>query len=214
MKKHHSKPLGYLTFALLSTSIGQADAESLKVAALNIDKIEVAAKRVSDTKPVKGYQAKRSSTATKTDTSLIDVPQSVSVVTQEQISDQSVQSMSDAVRYVPGITSSQGEGNRDAINFRGSGVTTGDFYLDGIRDDIQTYRDFYNTDRIEVLKGPNGMIFGRGSAGGAINRVTKEAGWDPVREIKLSYGAYNQKRTSIDIGNSINDVAAFRLNAV
>ncbi len=214
MKKQHSNLLGYLTFALLGASIGQANAEELKVATLNINKVEVAAKRKSDTKPIKGYQATRSSTATKTDTLLIDVPQSISVVTQEQMSDQSVQSVSDAVRYVPGVTSSQGEGNRDALNFRGSGVTTGDFYLDGMRDDIQTYRDFYNTDRIEVLKGPNGMIFGRGAAGGAINRVTKEAGWDPVREIKVSYGAYNQKRTSIDIGNGINDVAAFRLNAV
>ncbi|MFM1910988.1 MAG: hypothetical protein RJB18_379 [Pseudomonadota bacterium] len=214
MKKRHSKPLGYLTFAVLSASFAQANAEDLKVAALNINRVEVAAKRISDTKPVKGYQATKSSTATKTDTPLIDVPQSVSVITQEQINDQSVQSMSDAVRYVPGVTASQGEGNRDALNFRGSGVTTGDFYLDGIRDDVQTYRDFYNTDRIEVLKGPNGMIFGRGASGGAINRVSKEAGWDPVREIKLSYGAYNQKRTSIDIGNGINDVAAFRLNAV
>jgi catecholate siderophore receptor len=214
MKKCHSTPFGYLTFAVLSASIGQADAEPLKVAALNIDKVEVAAKRISDTKPVKGYQAKRSSTATKTDTPLIDVPQSVSVVTQEQMSDQSVQSMSDAVRYVHGVTASQGEGNRDALNFRGSGVTTGDFYLDGMRDDVQTYRDFYNTDRIEVLKGPNGMVFGRGASGGAINRVSKEAGWDPVREIKVTYGAYNQKRTSIDIGNGINDVAAFRFNAV
>lgn len=214
MKNRHSKPLGYFTFAVLSASIGQAHGETLKVAALNIDKVEVAAKRISDTKPVKGYQAKRSLTATKTDTPLIDVPQSVSVVTQEQMSDQSVQSMSDAVRYVPGVTASQGEGNRDALNFRGSGVTTGDFYLDGIRDDVQTYRDFYNTDRVEVLKGPNGMAFGRGASGGAINRVSKEAGWDPVREIKATYGAYNQKRTSIDIGNGINDVAAFRLNAV
>lgn len=214
MKNCHSNPFGYLTFAVLSASLGQAHADSLKLAALNIDKVEIAAKRVSDTKPVKGYQAKRSLTATKTDTPLIDVPQSVSVVTQEQIIDQSVQSMSDAVRYVPGVTASQGEGNRDALNFRGSGVTTGDFYLDGTRDDVQTYRDFYNTDRIEVLKGPNGMIFGRGASGGAINRVSKEAGWDPVREIKLSYGTYNQKRTSIDIGNSINDIAAFRLNAV
>jgi catecholate siderophore receptor len=214
IKNRHSKPFGYLTFAVLSASIGQAHADELKVAALNLNKVEVAAKRTSDTKPVKGYQASKSVSATKTDTALIDVPQSVSVITQQQIQDQSVQSMADAVRYVPGVTASQGEGNRDALNFRGSGVTTGDFYLDGIRDDVQTYRDFYNTDRIEVLKGPNGMVFGRGAAGGAINRVTKEAGWDPVREIKASYGAYNQKRTSIDIGNAINDVAAFRLNAV
>ena len=214
MKKRPLSPAKYLTFAMVGASIAQAHAEDLKIAALNINQVEVAAKRISDTKPVKGYQAKRSSTATKTDTPLIDVPQSVSVITQEQMSDQSVQSMSEAVRYVPGITASQGEGNRDALNFRGTGVTTGDFYLDGIRDDIQTYRDFYNTDRIEVLKGPNGMIFGRGASGGAINRVSKEAGWDPVRELKVTYGAYNQKRTSIDIGNAINDVAAFRLNSV
>ncbi len=214
MKKYFINPLQYLIFLILSSSFSVLNAEELKVAALNINKVEVAAQRISDTKPIKGYQATRTSTATKTDTPLIDVPQAISVITQEQISDQSVQNVSDAVRYVPGVTSSQGEGNRDALNFRGSGVTTGDFYLDGIRDDIQTYRDFYNTDRIEVLKGPNGMVFGRGAAGGAINRVTKEAGWDPVREIKVSYGAYNQKRTSIDIGNPINDIAAFRLNAV
>ena len=214
MKNLPLSPLGYLTFAIFGASAVQVHAEELQVAALNINNVEVASKRISDTKPVKGYQAKKSSSATKTDTPLIDIPQSLSVITQEQINDQSVQSMSDAVRYVPGVTASQGEGNRDALNFRGSGVTTGDFYLDGMRDDVQTYRDFYNTDRIEVLKGPNGMIFGRGASGGAINRVSKEAGWDPVREIKLTYGAYNQKRSSIDIGNAISDVAAFRLNAI
>ncbi|OAJ69479.1 TonB-dependent receptor [Methylobacillus sp. MM3] len=181
---------------------------------VTLDEVEVIAPAISDTQPVKGYNAKKSTTATKTETELIDVPQSISVVTQELLEDQSVQSMRDAVRYVPGVTSSQGEGNRDALNFRGSGVTTGDFYLDGIRDDVQTYRDFYNVDRIEVLKGPNGMIFGRGAAGGAINRVSKEAGWDPVRELTLSSGAYDHKRAAIDIGDSINDVAAFRLNAV
>lgn len=179
-----------------------------------LEEVGVTAPAISDTRPVKGYNAKTSRTATKTDTDLIDVPQSISVITQDIIKDQSIQSVSDAIRYIPGVTASQGEGNRDAVNFRGSGVTSGDFYLDGIRDDIQTYRDFYNTDRIEVLKGPNGMIFGRGAAGGAINRVTKEAGWDPVRELSLTYGAYAQKRATIDIGDAINEVAAFRLNAV
>lgn len=181
---------------------------------LMLQEVEVVAPAISDTQPVKGYNAKKSIAGTKTDTELIDTPQSITVVTQQLLEDQSVQSMSDAVRYVPGVTASQGEGNRDALNFRGSGVTTGDFYLDGIRDDVQTYRDFYNVDRIEVLKGPNGMIFGRGASGGAINRVSKEAGWNPVRELTLSYGAYDHKRAAIDIGDSINEVAAFRLNAV
>ena len=181
---------------------------------VELDEVNVVAKAISDTKPVKGYNAKQSRTATKTDTALKDTPQSISVVTQDVIKDQSIQSISEAVRYVPGVTASQGEGNRDAVNFRGAGVTTGDFYVDGVRDDAQIYRDLYNTDRIEILRGSNAMIFGRGGSGGLINRVSKEAGWDPVRELSVTYGAYDQKRTAIDIGNSINDVAAFRLNAV
>lgn len=180
---------------------------------IQLKEITVTAPVISDTKPVKGYNAKRSSTATKTDTELRDVPQAIAVVTQEQIEDQSVQSISDAIRYVPGVTAIQGEGNRDAIVFRGN-ASTGDFFVDGTRDDVQTYRDLYNTDRIEVLKGPSGMIFGRGGAGGVVNRVSKEAGWDPVSQITASYGAYDQKRVSADFGQAINDEVAFRINAV
>lgn len=197
-----------------STMHTSAYAEDQAKNAIELKQIEVVGKAESDTKPVKGYNAKRSRSATKTDTDLKDTPQSVTVVTQDVIKDQSIQSISDAVRYVPGVTASQGEGNRDALNFRGAGVNTGDFYLDGVRDDVQTYRDLYNTDRIEVLRGSNAMIFGRGGSGGVINRVSKEAGWDPVRELSVTYGAYDQKRATIDVGNGINDVAAFRLNAV
>ena len=182
--------------------------------AVELQEVNVVGAAISDTKPVKGYNAKRSRTATRTDTSLKDTPQSITVVTQDVMKDQSIQSITEAIRYVPGVTASQGEGNRDAINFRGAGVSTGDFYVDGVRDDIQTYRDLYNTDRIEVIRGSNAMIFGRGGSGGLINRVSKEAGWDPVRELSVTYGAFDQKRTTIDIGNAINDVAAFRLNAV
>lgn len=182
-------------------------------AALQLEEIPVSTKALSDTRPVRGYQAKKSTTANKTDTALIDTPQAISVIPQDIIKDQSIQSLSDAVRYVPGVTAAQGEGNRDQLVLRGNN-SSGDFYLDGMRDDIQTYRDFYNTDRIEVLKGPNGMIFGRGASGGAINRVSKEAGWDPVREVQVSYGAYDHKRSSIDIGQGLNDQVAFRLNAV
>lgn len=207
-----------LQLALVSLSISavssQAIAEEKMAEPIQLQDVSVVSKAESDTRPVKGYNAKKSRTATRTETDLKDTPQSVSIVTQDVIRDQSIQSISEAVRYIPGVTASQGEGNRDALNFRGAGVTTGDFYQDGIRDDIQTYRDLYNTDRIEVLRGANAMIFGRGGSGGVINRVTKEAGWDPVREFSLSYGAYNQKRGSIDFGSAINDVAAFRLNAV
>ena len=165
------------------------------------------------TSPTDGYMATKSFSATRTDTPLRDVPQSITVVTQEMIKDQTMQGIGDVVRYVPGVNTSQGEGNRDTVIFRGSS-STGDFYVDGLRDDVQYFRDLYNVDRVEVLKGSNGMIFGRGGAGGVINRVIKEAGWTPIREISAQYGSFSHKRIAVDIGQPINDVAAFRLNAM
>jgi catecholate siderophore receptor len=84
---------------------------------ITLPQVDVIAPVVSDTQPVKGYNAKRSTTATKTDTELRDVPQAISVITQDQIKDQSVQSIAEAVRYVPGVQAAQGEGNRDALIF-------------------------------------------------------------------------------------------------
>ena len=159
------------------------------------------------------YAAVSSSTATKTNTLLRDVPQSITVITNELIKDQSIRSIGDAVRYVPGVGVSQGEGNRDALVFRGN-RSTGDFFTDGIRDDVEYFRDLYNTARVEVLKGANGMIFGRGGSGGVVNRVTKQANWDPVREFSFQGGSYNQKRINADVGHVINDMATIRLNAL
>jgi len=160
-----------------------------------------------------GYATPRSTTAMKTDTLLRDTPQSVTVITQKQLQDQAPLSMTEAMRYVPGIGVSSGEGNRDAVVFRGN-RSTGDFYIDGMRDDVQHFRDFYNIDRIEVLKGPNGMIFGRGGSGGVINRVRKKANWAPIHEIKFSAGTYDHKRFSLDVGHVINDMVAIRLNGL
>lgn len=197
----------------LGTAISSHAYADEKQSAIELEQLEVTAPRISD-QATQGYQTKKSRTATKTETDLIDVPQSITVITSELMKDMSIQSMSEAVQYVPGVQFSQGEGNRDAVNFRGAGVVTGDFFLDGVRDDIETYRDFYNTERIEVLKGSNAMIFGRGGSGGVINRVSKEAGWDPIRALTLSYGAFDHRRGTVDIGNAINDTVAFRINAV
>ena len=97
-----------------------------------------------------GYVASNSVTATKTDTPLIDIPQTISVMTREQLEDQAHHSLADVLRYVPGTTVGQGEGNRDAIILRGNSSTS-DFFLDGVRDDVEYYRDFYNVDRVEIL---------------------------------------------------------------
>jgi catecholate siderophore receptor len=163
--------------------------------------------------PVKGYEAKRTVTATKTDTPLKDIPQSITVITKDAIKDQNMRSMGDVVRYVPGMNMAQGEGNRDQLSIRGQN-TTADFFVDGLRDDVQYFRDFYNVERVEALKGPNAMIFGRGGGGGVINRVEKSAGWDPVRDVSLMGGSFNTKRGSVDFGQALNEVAAIRLNAM
>lgn len=199
----------FFSGAILSmTTLSAAEQETVE-----LPEVEVTADKKSDTKPVKGYNAKRSTTATRTDTELVNVPQAITVITRDFMQDQSMQSIADAVRYVPGVQAAQGEGNRDQLVLRGN-QTTGDLFVDGLRDDIQTYRDLYNTDRIEVLKGANGMIFGRGGAGGVVNRVSKKAGWDPVKDLSVSYGSFDHRRITADYGQGLSEELAFRLNAV
>ncbi len=159
------------------------------------------------------YKVSRSISATRTDTPLIDVPQSVTVVPVKQILDQAANSIGDAIRYVPGVFSAQGEGNRETLVLRGNS-TTGDFFVDGIRDDVQTYRDLYNIERLEVFKGPNAMIFGRGGVGGLVNRVTKVADWTPHRMFRLEGGSFEHKRAQFDLGTPIGEAVAVRLTGV
>ncbi|MSV29648.1 MAG: TonB-dependent siderophore receptor [Bryobacterales bacterium] len=160
-----------------------------------------------------GYLTSSSSSATKTLTPLRDIPQSITVVSQEQMRDQMMMSLGDVVRYVPGITAHQGENNRDQVVIRGNN-SSADFFVNGVRDDVQYYRDLYNLDRVEALKGPNAMIFGRGGAGGVINRVTKEAGFTPLREISLQGGSFGNKRIATDLDRPLGSKAAFRMNAM
>ncbi|HEX7997834.1 MAG TPA: TonB-dependent siderophore receptor [Pyrinomonadaceae bacterium] len=159
------------------------------------------------------YQTDSISSATKTLTPLRDVPQSITVVTKEQIRDQQMQSVGDIVRYTPGLSVHQGENNRDQVIIRGQN-TSADFFLNGIRDDAQYYRDVYNLERLETLKGPNAMIFGRGGGGGVINRVTKEANFSQLREISLTGGSFYNRRVAGDFDQPLSDKVAFRLNSV
>src|SRR5207237_7576680 len=101
--------------------------------------------------------------------------------------------MGDVVRYVPGVTMSGGEGHRDQPTIRGNS-TTADFFVDGVRDDAQYYRDLYDVERVEALKGANAMTFGRGGGGGVINRVTKQAEWAPTRAVTLEGGSFRHAR--------------------
>jgi catecholate siderophore receptor len=171
-----------------------------------LDKVEVVGK-------ADDYVATESSTATKTPTPLRDTPQSITVVTQQLIRDQAMSNMADVVRYVPGVTMAQGEGNRDTPVLRGNSSTS-DMYVDGMRDDVQYLRDLYNIDRVEALKGPNAMIFGRGGSGGVINRVSKQPNWKTVREVSGQFGSWDKRRIAADVGQAINDASAFRITGV
>ncbi|MFE1597580.1 TonB-dependent receptor [Methylobacterium sp. ID0610] len=176
---------------------------------LTLERIDVVGDRVGTV----GYLATRTTSATRTDTPLIDTPQSVTVVTRQQIRDQNYQNLTEQLRYVPGVVPAQGEGNRDDVVIRGQ-RSSADFYVNGMRDDVQYYRDTYNVERIEVLKGPNAMIFGRGGGGGVVNRVLKEADGLRLREITAGGGQFDDKRLAVDIGDRFSDTLFFRLNGV
>jgi catecholate siderophore receptor len=162
---------------------------------------------------IAAYGINSISTATKTLTPLRDIPQSISVVSKEQIRDQAMASITDVVAYVPGVTSHQGENNRDQLVIRGNN-TSADFFLNGVRDDVQYYRDLYNVERVEALKGPNSMLFGRGGGGGVINRVSKEAGFSALREFTFQGGSFGNKRFTTDLDQPVNNRLAFRLNGL
>lgn len=104
---------------------------------------------------------------------LEDIPQSISVMTDTQFKVQGLNSIGDIIDYTPGVVTSQGEGHRDAAVFRGQ-RTTSDFYLDGVRDDVQYYRPLYNVEQVEVLRGSNALVTSFGGAYGLINRVSKK----------------------------------------
>lgn len=164
------------------------------------------------TSGVDGYFAAGTSSATKTNTLIMNIPGSVTIIPEELAEDQGANNLGQALLYVPGITVQQGEGHRDQLTFRGQ-RTTADFFVDGVRDDIETFRDLYNAQTIEVLKGPLAMIFGRGG-GGVINRVTKRADGIPIYEGIVQLGSWDRARFTADAGQALSKNAAFRMNAM
>src|SRR6478735_2073403 len=159
------------------------------------------------------YGAKKISTATKTNTDVKNIPQALTIVTAGQIADQQLRSISDLLLFVPGASYGSGEGNRDQLVLRGNS-STADFFVDGVRDDVQYFRDFYNIDRIEVLKGPNAMIFGRGGGGGIVNRVLKRPTLTVGRNASVSADNWGDVRIAGDIDQPISNILGMRLNAM
>ncbi|GAA6139432.1 TonB-dependent siderophore receptor PiuA [Arenicella sp. 4NH20-0111] len=150
----------------------------------------------------------------KAPTPIIDVPQSLSIISAAQITEQGITSIGDIIDYTAGVNTSQGEGHRDAVVFRGV-RSTADFYLDGNRDDVQYYRGLYNVEQIEILRGPNALLFGRGGTGGVLNRVSKKAKLDEAfTSYKASANSFGGFGVELDHNFSSGDSSAVRINAM
>lgn len=157
------------------------------------------------------YNPNTASTATKIDAPLRDIPQTVNVVTQALMRDKGVRSIEDAIKAIPGVSLSHGDGQRDQVFIRGF-TAIGDQFVDGMRDDALYFRDLSNIEQIEVVKGPASVLYGRGSSGGMINRITKKPGIDKS-EAALQVGSWNQHRGEFDIARkgSEDSNMSFRL---
>ena len=161
--------------------------------------IELPVTSVTGSREESGYKPEQSKAALKIDAPLRDVPQSINVVPQSVLRDQGADSLEDALKNVPGIGLSNGDGQRDQVTIRGFSAI-GDQYIDGIRDDALYFRDMSNIERVEVIKGPAAVLYGRGSSGGLINSVTKKPTFAPVQEMGVSFDSEGKRRTQFDAG--------------
>lgn len=151
--------------------------------------------------------------AVKTPTPIIDVPQSLTITTQEDILERGFTSIGQIIDYTPGVNTSQGEGHRDAIVFRGV-RSTADFFIDGVRDDVQYYRSLYNLEQVEILRGPNALLFGRGGSGGVLNRVTKKGALGQnFAGGQVAVDTFGEFSIQGDINLSSSETVAIRVNA-
>ena len=174
----------------------------------SLPEVRVDAGAETATTPVIGYRAKNAVTATKTDTPLAETPQSVTVVTRDQMVDQGATNLQDALTYAAGVRSdAYGIDSRsDSFLVRGSDAT---IYLDG----LQTYSsgwytstarpDPYTLERLEVLRGPAGMLFGAGNAGGVVNMVSKRPQQETYREVGVQLGSFGRKQVQADLTGAL-----------
>ncbi|EJC1210181.1 TonB-dependent siderophore receptor [Vibrio parahaemolyticus] len=160
-----------------------------------------------------GYAEHMPQSGTKTDVEWLDVPQAVSVVTKTEMQDRGAVRLVDALDGVAGVNNTLGEGSRDQFMIRGFD-SLNDMYRDGMRDDgtLQSYRSLANVERVEIVKGPAGALYGRGSAGGIINLVTKRANGDNFTHVKGSVGSNSQYVGQVDSSMALSDKVNGRIN--
>jgi iron complex outermembrane receptor protein len=176
---------------------------------LSATSIDGAYQGESPTGPVVGFVANRSLTATKTDTSLAETPQSISVVTKDQMRAQGAESLTQILRYSAAVvpeTRGSTSSRLDMLTIRGFSPA---IYLDGLRvpdsRDASPQKDAFDLERVEVLRGPSSVLYGQASPSGVVNMVSKRPTDTPFHEVGVEYGTFDKKRTTFDFSGPIDD---------
>ncbi|UVE18530.1 TonB-dependent siderophore receptor [Pseudomonas sp. LS44] len=186
-----------------------ADAVAAKKPGVSLDATSVVGEQAEET----GYQVEKAQSSKYT-APLVDTPRSVTVVPQQVLKDTAAVSLQDALRTVPGITMGAGEGGNpqgDRPFIRGFDAQS-DTYLDGVRDTGAQTREIFSVESIEVSKGPNSSMGGRGSAGGSINLVSKKAHLGDSFDGGFTWGSDQTQRYTLDGNYQFNETSAGRLN--
>lgn len=200
-------PLGAMLLAASLATTAHAQAEKTLNTVTVREKAEMAegkdSLRATETSIGKGKQQLR------------DIPQSITVVTEKQLDDRNLDTVKDALKQTAGITFQAAEGGEEDIRLRGFALsTTGDIFVDGLRDPAFYDRDTFNLDRVELLRGSASMLFGRGSTGGAVNLVNKVPRLMDENQIDMTVGSHTHRRVVGDFNQQTGESSALRVSAM
>lgn len=157
--------------------------------------------------PVQGYRAKRSASATRTDTPIDEIPQAISVVPAQVLEDLGSSRIDRALDFAGGVSRQNNFGGLTFLNYSVRGFTTGELYRNGFAINRGSYSspDASAIERLEVLKGPAAALYGRGDPGGLVNIVTKRPQQEAFTQFKASAGRWDRYRSSLDVNTPLND---------
>lgn len=205
----HAFRLTTLALGMQAAGFAMAQEQAPSTASTELPTVTVSASATPETAtgPVHGFVARRAVTATKTDTPVMEAPQSITVITRDRMELQGAQSVAQATGYTAGVVGGGfGNDNRgDSVKIRGTDSTQ---YLDGLLNAVGYYNntrpDPYALERMEILRGPSGMLYGQGAVGGILNLVSKRPQPEAAREIGVSFGNYNRKQIQADFTGPID----------
>lgn len=210
------------SYVLSQVSAAPATAPDSKEAKVTLPNVRIVATRVVETAagPVVGYVATRSATATKTDTPIIETPQSISVITRDRMDDQAVQTTEQALRYTAGVLTEVTGYDLRYQSFMVRGFDAAN-YRDGLRTFAAgSYADWVTepqgVERVELVKGPASVLYGQAAPGGLVNQITKRPTLDAVNQIAVTAGSHDRYQASFDVGGRANEdgTVLYRLNGL